>query len=134
MQNTQRAVTRRDDHIVLVLDILSANGRGHVQHELAAAARVRPTGVAGEVGLSEGQCITVRHASVGEHGAHRALTLRGPHGRADEVSLLEELEDAVAGDEAGPSGDEYPLLGHGGCVPFGVAVGDIAVFDDAPPA
>ena len=49
-------------------------------------------------------------------------------------ALLEELEDAVAGDEAGPAGDEYPLLGHGGCVPFDVAVGDIAVFDDAPPA
>jgi hypothetical protein len=117
VQNTQRTVTRRDDHIVLVLDILSVNGRGHVQYELAAAARVRPPVVAGEVGLREGQCIAVRHASVGENGAHRALTLRGPHGRADDVSLLKELEDAVAGDEAGPAGDEYAPRVIGGTAP-----------------
>jgi hypothetical protein len=54
----------------------------------------------------------VHHPRLGQHRPDGILPLQRPHGGAHLAALIEQLQDAVPGDEAGPAGDEDALLGH----------------------
>ncbi len=108
-----RALPRRDDHVVLVVDRTQVHGRGDVQHAVHPADGLRPAGVAEEVGRHERQRLLVRHTGSSQTRTRGLLPVVRPDGGAHLVSAVEELQDDVPGDEAGAAGDEEALTGHG---------------------
>jgi hypothetical protein len=74
-QHAHRALTSRDDDVVLVLDIPGVYRRSHMQHEVAPADGFGPPRVAQKIGCDEAQRGAVGHAGVSEHGPHRTFSL-----------------------------------------------------------
>ncbi len=77
-----------------------------MQHVLAAGDGFRPARVVFEIGGDEGQAIARLGAAFLQHGAHVALALQAPHRGAHLMARGQELQDAMAADEARPAGHQ----------------------------
>lgn len=83
-----------------------------MQNEVAAGDGVRPARVTGQIRRHEMQRVPGLLTRAAEYGPHFGFAIEGPHGRAHEVALLEQMEDAVHAYEARPAGDENGRLDH----------------------
>jgi hypothetical protein len=112
-QHPERAVAGRHDQLVGVLGRPRRQRRRHVQHEAAAAARLAPAVVRGQLGLDQRQ--PVAHRDLGaDHAADLVGALERAHGTADAVAGGEQRHDGVLGDEARGAGDEDGGVGGSG--------------------
>src|SRR5690606_22648233 len=105
-QNTESALARRTNQIVLVLGRAKREGGGYMQHVLTAGGRLGPTNVAFEVSDCERKSVIGWDAALFQHGPHAGLALRRTDRGAYLVTGRQQLCNAVRGDEAGASGDE----------------------------
>ena len=105
-QNPQCAFARRHDQVVLVFGHGRRQGRCHVQHIFATRHGLRPARVAAKISGDEGQAITRRGAAFLQQRAQVALALQAAHGGAHLMARGQQLQDAMAADEARPAGDQ----------------------------
>ena len=84
-----------------------------MEHEGGAGRRLGPALILGQVGSHEPKGVAGVNPSFGQAGSDRRLSIQRSHSGGDVVALLEELGDAVAGDEARSTADEDDLGSHG---------------------
>ncbi|MGY2900300.1 hypothetical protein ACVKXF_002955 [Curtobacterium sp. PvP017] len=75
-------------------------------HDVDVRDRLSPSVIGRQVGGDELQPVVGGQAGFGEDRTDRGFTLEGPDRGADAVPGVEQLQDQVAGDEAGAAGDQ----------------------------
>jgi hypothetical protein len=105
-EDAESAFARGADEVVLVLRDFGWKRRGDVEDVVAAGCGFGPAFVFFEIGNEEGEGQFWLCASVEEHGADFGLARGVADGGTHDVASGEELEDGVAADEAGASGNE----------------------------
>jgi hypothetical protein len=77
-----------------------------MQHALAAVNGLCPARVADEIGGDEGQAVGRFGSTLLEQGANVTLALQAPDRRAHLMARRQELQDAMAADEARTAGHQ----------------------------
>ena len=108
-EHAESAVTGRNDQLIFVLGESRREGRGDVQHVIAAGDRLEPASITFQIGGKEGEAVhcVVGHAALFQHGADAGFTVQVTDGSADAVAGVEKLEDGVTRNEAGAARHQY---------------------------
>ncbi len=107
-QDPQRALARRHDQLVGVLRLHRREGRGDVEHVVAAGDGLGPAVVGEQVGGEHREPLAGVDLR-GDRGAHLALAGEVADGRAHRVALAQQLDDAPAAEESRAAADQDGL-------------------------